>query len=256
MPLTSVKPRCLLPLANVPLIEYTLEFLAQSNHVSEVYLMCSSHAEQIQEYLDDSKWVSPSSPFKKIQTITSHESRSVGDAMRDIDARGIINGDFVLVSGDVVTNLDLGKVVNLHKLRKQQDRDYICTMVLKQASELHRSRSFIEPSCFILDKETNRCLYYQDIPPVDGAKSTVSIDPEVLDNVGEFTVKNDLIDCHVDICTPVVPTIFQENFDYQDLRTDWVKGVLTSDLLKKHIYAYITAHHYAARVESWQTYDV
>ena len=26
-PLTTVKPRCLLPLANTPLIEYTLEFL-------------------------------------------------------------------------------------------------------------------------------------------------------------------------------------------------------------------------------------
>ncbi|KAM9912855.1 hypothetical protein OXX69_002148, partial [Metschnikowia pulcherrima] len=43
MPLTSVKPRCLLPLANVPLIDYTLEFLAKAG-VNEVYLMCSSHA--------------------------------------------------------------------------------------------------------------------------------------------------------------------------------------------------------------------
>ncbi|KAG7908918.1 hypothetical protein KL906_003149 [Ogataea polymorpha] len=254
MPLTAIRPRSLLPLANVPLIEYTLEFLAQAN-VSEVYLMCCSHADQVQQYIDDSKWVQPSSPFTKIQTIMSLESRSVGDAIRDVDSRGLITGDFVLVSGDVVTNLDLSKVLAVHKQRKVADRDYIATMVLKQASELHRARSHIEPACFILEKGTDKCLYYQDIPPVNGQKTSVNIDPEILQDVAEFDIRNDLIDCHVDICTPQVPTIFQENFDYQALRSDFVKGVLSSDLLKKHIYAYVTGDEYAARVESWQTYD-
>lgn len=255
MPLTHVKPRCLLPLANVPLIEYTLEFLAQSSLVNEVFIMCCSHADQIQSYIDKSKWVSSSSPFKKIQTIASKESRSVGDAMRDMDSRSLVTDDFILVSGDVVTNLDLTTVLEEHKKHKQADRDYICTMVLKQASPLHRARSMIEPGCFILEKGTDRCLYYQDLPPVSGKKSSVNIDPEVLEDVEEFVINNDLIDCHVDICTAQVPTIFQENFDYQTLRGDFVRGVLGSDLLKKHIFAYKTTEDYSARVESWQTYD-
>ncbi|QPG76013.1 hypothetical protein FOA43_003399 [Brettanomyces nanus] len=255
MPLTHAEPRCLLPLANVPLIEYTLEFLAQTDVVSEVFLLCSAHAEQIQEYIDHSKWVFPSSPFTKIHTILSMESRSVGDSIRDIDGRGVISGDFILVSGDVITNMDLNKALSAHRQHKQEDRDYVSTMVLKQASPLHRSRSLIEPACFILEEHTNRCIYYQDIPPVNGKKTSVNIDPELLGDIGEFVVKNDLIDCRVDICTPQVLTTFQENFDYQFLRADWVKGVLSSDLLRKHIYAYITREDYAARVESWQTYD-
>jgi len=252
MPLTSVKPRCLLPLANVPLIEYTLEFLAKAG-VDEVYLMCCSHADQIQDYIEKSKWNVPWSPFK-IQTIMSLESRSVGDAMRDLDNRGLITGDFLLVSGDVVTNIQFDKVMEAHKARKAADRDHIATMVLTQASALHRTRSHAEPAAFILDKTTNRCLYYEDIPPADGRKSAVSIDPELLEDVDEFVIRNDLIDCHVDICSPHVPAIFQENFDYQFLRKDFVKGILSSDILKKTIYAYIT-DDYAARVESWQTYD-
>lgn len=255
MPLTSVKPRCLLPLANVPLIEYTLEFLAQSDVVEEVYIMCCSHSGQIQEYIDSSKWVNLSSPFKKIQTIASKESRSVGDAMRDLDSRSIINGDFILISGDVVTNLDINQALENHKNYKQNDRDYICTMVLTQAAPMHRSRSIIEPACFVMDKTSNRCLYYQDLPPINGKKASVNIDPEVLEDIEEFEIYNNLIDCHVDICTGAVPTIFQENFDYQTLRSDFVKGVLSSDILKKHIYSYITKDHYSARVESWQTYD-
>lgn len=256
MPLTAVHPRCLLPLANVPLIEYTLEFLATSG-VNEVFLMCSAHADQVQEYIENSKWVSDHSPFT-VTTVMSIESRSVGDAMRDLDNRGLITGDFLLVSGDVVTNIDFSKVMQFHKQKKAQDKDHILTMVLNQASPLHRTRSQVDPATFVLDKETNRCFYYQRIPPVDGKKTSVNMDPELLEDMtGDIMIRNDLIDCHVDICTPHVPQIFQENFDYQSLRSDFVKGVLTSDLLKKTIYAYISkeSSEYAARVESWGTYD-
>ena len=255
MPLTAVHPRCLLPLANVPLIEYTLEFLANAG-VNEVYLMCSAHADQIQEYIENSKWMGDNSPFS-VTTIMSIESRSVGDTMRDLDNRGLIAGDFLLVSGDVVTNMDFSKALQFHKQKKAQDKDHIATMVLNQASPLHRTRSQIDPAAFVLDKETNRCIFYQSIPP-SGKKTCISIDPELLEDFqGELQVRNDLIDCHVDICSPHVPQIFQENFDYQYLRSDFLKGVLTSDLLKKTIYAYISkdSSEYAARVESWSTYD-
>ncbi|CCC68374.1 hypothetical protein NCAS_0B02900 [Naumovozyma castellii] len=252
MPLTSVKPRCLLPLANIPLIEYTLEFLAKSG-VDEVYLICSSHASQINDYIEDSKWNSPWSPFK-VSTIMSPEARSVGEVMRDLDNRAIITGDFVLISGDVVTNVDFKKMLEFHKKVHAKDKDHISTMCLSKSSQYHRTRSF-EPAAFILDKSTNRCIYYQDLPGVSSKEKTcVDIDPELLDDVDEFVLRNDLIDCRIDICTPHVPPTFQDNFDYQTLRSDFVKGVISSDLLGKHIYAYIT-NEYAVRVENWQTYD-
>ncbi|GEQ72254.1 hypothetical protein JCM33374_g5941 [Metschnikowia sp. JCM 33374] len=253
MPLTSVKPRCLLPLANVPLIDYTLEFLAKAG-VNEVYLMCSSHAEQIQKYIESSRWAD--NTLFTVTTVMSLESRSVGDSMRDLDNRGLITGDFLLVSGDVVTNIDFSKVMAFHKTKKAADKDHIVTMVLTEASPVHRARSTIDPSVFVLDTSSSRCHYFQGIPPVDGKKSSISIDPELLDDIEhDFAIRNDLIDCCVDICSPHVPQIFQENFDYQTLRSDFVRGVLTSDLLKKTIYAYITDEsEYAARVESWGTY--
>ena len=42
--------QCLLPLANTPLIEYTLEFLANAG-VEEVILYCGNHTDQVEEYL-------------------------------------------------------------------------------------------------------------------------------------------------------------------------------------------------------------
>jgi translation initiation factor eIF-2B subunit epsilon len=52
-----------------------------------------------------------------------------------------------------------------------------------------------------------------------------------------------------------VPSLFQDNFDYGDVRRDFVHGVLTSDLLMKSIYCYIAKEGYAARVRDTRSYD-
>jgi translation initiation factor eIF-2B subunit epsilon len=52
-----------------------------------------------------------------------------------------------------------------------------------------------------------------------------------------------------------VPSLFQDNFDYGDIRRDFVHGVLTSDLLMKNIYCYVAKEGYAARVQDTRSYD-
>lgn len=47
-----------------------------------------------------------------MRIITSNNCLSAGDALRDIDQRGVVRSDpFVLVSGDVVSNIDLKSVI-------------------------------------------------------------------------------------------------------------------------------------------------
>ncbi|ODQ64868.1 translation initiation factor eIF-2B epsilon subunit [Nadsonia fulvescens var. elongata DSM 6958] len=250
-PMTLDKPRCLLPLVNAPLIEYTLEFLATAG-VDEVYIVCCSHGDQIEDYIRESKWSRPWSPFT-VQTVLSPESMSVGDAMRDIDTKGLIKSDFLLISGDVVTNIQFDKVLQAHRERKIKDKNSIMTMVLREASSMHRTRSKIDPGVFILDEATDRCIRYEEIT-VDSTPH-IAIDPELLDESNDISVRNDLIDCHIDICSADIPALFQENFDYDNLRKDFVRGILTSDLLGKTIYTHIVNDSYASRVENFQTYD-
>lgn len=45
----------LCPLVNVPMIDYTMEFLAR-NDVREVFVFCVSHGKQLEEYLQSSTW--------------------------------------------------------------------------------------------------------------------------------------------------------------------------------------------------------
>ena len=49
-PLSLHQPRCLIPLLNIPLIEYALETLASSG-IQEIYIVCCAHALQIEDYV-------------------------------------------------------------------------------------------------------------------------------------------------------------------------------------------------------------
>lgn len=72
----------------------------------------------------------------------------------------------------------------------------------------------------------------------------------------ELTVRTDLIDCFVDICSPDVPALFTENFDYQHIRRHFLHNILTDyELYSKTIHTHIISGRYAARVISLQTYD-
>ncbi|KAF9906888.1 hypothetical protein BX616_000581 [Lobosporangium transversale] len=247
-PITLETARCLLPLCNVPLISYTFEFLAVAG-VQEIYVFCCSHSEKVKDYVKQYEKTSN----MKIHTIVSQECYSVGDAMRELDAKQLIDTDFILVSGDVVSNMKLDKVLEEHRARRQADKSAIMTMVLKKASPHHRS----DGSLFVLDQSSKECLHYQ---PVKAFKSTrqdrrMTMDMEIFEKHPEIQIRNDLIDCQIDICSVEVPALFTENFDYQDIRADFVHGILTSDLLGKTIHFHEVSDVYAARVRSTQMYD-
>lgn len=250
-PISYNTPVCLLPLANVPLIEYTLEFLATAN-ISEVFLICTSHANKIHEYIKSSQWNSETTPFR-IVIINMLQALSVGDVMRDLDRKGLINSDFVLISGNVVTNIDLDSAMSFHKAKKKQDRNHVFTMVLFKTLLSHNNSKLSKKPIFLLNKDTNECLQYCDIN-FRNKKQPFLISSELFDSTkNDIVVRTDLRNCCIDICSPNVPQIFQENFDYQSLRDHFVKGVLSSDLIKKTIYTYIVENrtHYARSVESW-----
>ncbi|CAG8786163.1 14276_t:CDS:10 [Dentiscutata erythropus] len=233
-PITLDTPRCLLPLCNTPLIEYTLELLAVAG-VQEVYLFCKEHSETINNYIKKSKWSRSYFPIRII-TIVTPEARSVGDALRELDAKQLINSDFILINGDVVSNIHLEKVLEAHRDRKSVDGNTIMTMVVKEASPFHRTRSLGESPIFVLDTKTNECVHCESV--------------ELYPRKRRMTM-----DMEIDICSVEVPALFTENFDYQDIRKDFVHGILTSDLLGKTIYCHLVKDVYAARARNLHTYD-
>ncbi len=78
--------------------------------------------------------------MKIISIMTAKETYSPGDAMRDIYTRGLVTSDFVLVMGDLVSNVRIDEVVKVHKERRKKNKNAIMTMVVKPTGEKHRTR--------------------------------------------------------------------------------------------------------------------
>ncbi|KAJ3000838.1 hypothetical protein HDV02_002301 [Globomyces sp. JEL0801] len=249
-PLSYSTPRCLIPLANIPLIEYTLESLAISQ-VEEIFIVCCALSDQIKQYIENSRWAK--STFPTITVIVSQELRSMGDVLRDLDAKQILQSDFILMSAHTVSNIDLTAVLESHRQRKLADKDCIMTLMLKQASSSHPTRSKAEGELFVLDGTNSELTHYETHHRYPHRKK-FSLDPHMFKNHSDVIIRNDLIDCHIDICSIEVPALFTENFDYQDLRNDFLKGILESDLLGKTIYCHVIEDGYAAQVSTQQMY--
>lgn len=66
----------------------------------------------------NSKWCRPSSP-NTVHIITSDLYRSLGDVLRDVDAKSLVRSDFVLVYGDVVSNVDISQALQEHRYERR-----------------------------------------------------------------------------------------------------------------------------------------
>ena len=254
LPFTLERPRCLLPLLSTPLIEYTLEYLASAG-VHEVYLYAgavAAHVDQVEAYINGSKWKGVTSPFRKFLLLRT-VAASVGDVLRDLDQKDLMAGDFLVVSGDVVSNFPIDEALRRHKARRERDKNAIMTMLLREAEPgFRQGRNTVVPT-FVIDPARERCLHYEEAVAGRGVHS--SIDPDML-QTPEIDVRQDLIDCRIDICTPDVLSLWSDNFDNQALRKDFLYGVLKDyELNGKTIHTHVITNHYAARAGDLLSYD-
>jgi translation initiation factor eIF-2B subunit epsilon len=160
--------------------------------------------------------------MKIVPIMTAKETFSPGDAMRDIYTRGLVTTDFVLVMGDLVSNIRIDEVVRVHKERRRTNKDAIMTMVVKECGGRHRTRWVFEfflllgiyllsqilnssrprgeSSVFVLDPETSECLHYEHVQGYPRAKG-INIPREILSGHPDLEIRNDLLDCSIDVCS-------------------------------------------------------
>lgn len=250
-PITLERPKVLLPLVNVAMIDYTLAWL-ESAGIEEVFVFCCAHSKQVIEHLEDSKWFSQ--PGFLVTTIESNNSVGAGDALRLVYERNVIRGDFVLVSGDTISNMPLSDALREHKERRRKDSNAIMTMVVKQSKPspmTGQSRLGTDELFVAIDPDTKQLLYYED----KSDKGTISLDKTLLSDHPLVYLQNDKQDCYIDICSPEVLSTFADNFDYQHLRRHFVKGLLDDDIMGYKIFTYEIRSSYAARIDNFRSYD-
>lgn len=228
------------------------------NGVQEVIIYTGNHTDQIESYVSEHPRWSPASkinPFASITFIRVNDATSVGDFLRDLDKKGLISGDFLLVHGDCVANISLDDALAKHKARREANRDAVMTVVLRSGGlDDHRTKAKAITPVFAVESTTGRCLHYEETHPLQSDHYAV-LDPVIFEHEA-VELRTDLIDPGIDICTPDVLALWSESFDYELPRKNFLHGVLKDfELNGKFIYTEIVSSGYAARASNLQLYD-
>ncbi|MDR3112066.1 MAG: mannose-1-phosphate guanyltransferase [Elusimicrobiota bacterium] len=120
-PITCTVPKPMAPVANNPMLFHIINLLKKYNF-SDITMLLYYQPEMISGYFKDGKSLGVDIKYLRPES-------DLGTAGSVRFASSNINNTFVVISGDVLTDFDLSKAVEFHKLKKA-----VATMVLTRVS--------------------------------------------------------------------------------------------------------------------------
>jgi mannose-1-phosphate guanylyltransferase/phosphomannomutase len=121
-PLTSNQPKPMLSMANRPMMEHVVSLLRQHGF-DEIVVTVAFMANAIRSYFDDG------SEFG-VRMVYATEETPLGTAGSVRNARQELDERFLVISGDVLTDIDLGAVVDFH-----ESKGALATLALKAVED-------------------------------------------------------------------------------------------------------------------------
>ena len=104
-PITDSIPKPLIPINNIPLIEWSIKYLKKFG-INEI-IICSGYiSKQIEKYLKEKKYLNCKIQFS-VEMSPLGTAGSIKKAMKMISDRS-----FVVINGDIITNINLKKILN------------------------------------------------------------------------------------------------------------------------------------------------
>ncbi|XP_068906213.1 translation initiation factor eIF2B subunit epsilon isoform X2 [Tenebrio molitor] len=253
LPISSDIPLSLLPLVNKPLIDYTLEFLSLGG-IEETFLFCCSHVDAIRAHInqsikDGSFW----NLTMKVTIIVSESCHSFGDCLRDLDRKGILRGNFVLLEPGTVSNIKLLPVIKKHNEVTNKDKGAAMTLVFQEAGIGQMGRDPTE-EVVVAVNNNRRVLFHRKLG--QSRERKIEFPLEIFLDNSCVSLRHNLKDTHIAICSPSVLPLFSDNFDFQT-KDDFVRGLLINEeILGSTVYCHIVkGNNYGSATTSWRMYQ-
>jgi NDP-sugar pyrophosphorylase family protein len=119
-PLTEDRTKAAIPFLNRPLIAYSVDYLA-AHGINDIIVNLHHQPESIRRALGDGSRLGVRITYSLEEEILG--TSGALDAVRD----SLLDDDFLVMNGKVITNIDLGRVIDEHRERKA-----LATLVLKE----------------------------------------------------------------------------------------------------------------------------
>jgi translation initiation factor eIF-2B subunit epsilon len=137
--------------------------------------------------------------------------------------------------------MSLTEVLKEHQERRKKDKLAVMTMVVKKSKPsplTYQTRLGNDELLLMIDPQSKQLLHYDAVREPGSRDSLqgnsiqrhVLLDRSIFHDRPVVQLSNNLQDCHIDICSPEVLLLFTDNFDYQQLRRDFVKGLLSDEV--------------------------
>lgn len=111
-PLTSNRPKPLVPVLNKPIAQHIIEHLKRAG-VTDIVVTLYYLAEEIQNYFGDGSEMG-------VNLIYSIEDTPLGTAGSVKKAQEFLDDTFIIVSGDALTDIDIPKALAFHREKKSE----------------------------------------------------------------------------------------------------------------------------------------
>ncbi|NMB34220.1 MAG: NTP transferase domain-containing protein [Clostridium sp.] len=118
-PLTCNRPKPMVPIVNKPVMEHIIELL-KKHELTDVAVTLQYLPDMIKDYFGDGKEFG-------IDLRYYVEDKPMGTAGSVKNAEKFLDSTFIVISGDALTDIDLGKAIDFHF-----SKDAIATLVLKK----------------------------------------------------------------------------------------------------------------------------
>lgn len=233
-PLTSEKPKPLVPIGNIPIINLLIQYL-KGHGINKIIVNAHHHYQQVIDHLDGGK------PFGiDIEVRVEPEILGTGGGIKNTE--DFWDADpFLVINSDILTNIDLSLAYDEHRRNKNK-----VTLVL------HDYKAFNQ---ILIDEHLNILDIGPESSPGRLAFTGIHIiEPEVLNNIQKGKVSN-IIDCYRELIRSGIPirAHLSQGHYWRDIGTVESYMLANKESLKDDLFHMGSGSriHGSARIEGW-----
>ncbi|KAH7641050.1 hypothetical protein HUG17_8519 [Dermatophagoides farinae] len=189
------RPKCLLQIANRPMIQYSLELL-QRHHIQEAFIIVLDNEEH---QIKNAVTALGLDIQLRFVTIPHAGDYATADSLRAIQKQEKLTKDILLVSCDLVADIDLEQFIQLYRLR---NASFLCAF----SSQCYPKENLM-PAIKLADNckefdyigldgnDSNRLVFFE--PDVMFTTDSIPLKRSILECCPYFQLRTDLIDSHI-----------------------------------------------------------
>ncbi|GLC42884.1 hypothetical protein PLESTB_001434500 [Pleodorina starrii] len=232
-PLTTTTVKALLPVANKPLISYPLRTLAEAGLRSAIVVVINERAAAcVREWIAAEYAGSPGA--LQCEVVSVPEGYGTADALRSVASR-ITSPSFVVLSGDLLTDVPVGALVAQHNLHAAMATMLLAQRKVSPASETKPGKPPKNVDYIGLDPSRQHLLFYASSPD---ALRDLKVPLPTVRRYGTMSISSNFIDAHLYIFNRSVLHILADNPKLSSLRQDMLP--------------YLTQHQFRIRNQQLQ----